>query len=97
MNIDQLIMKLRSVATDDDLQETEETSLLHLEKNAFVTKMLKEPDGQQLLDLLQSGEWKICERMGLCNGYIQNDVAYIDVPGWKNLLAHLRIVNSVGD
>lgn len=78
-----------------DTAETEETSLLTLSQADFMTKMLEEPDGQALLDLMESGEWRICERMGLCTGYLKEGKPFIDVPGWKNLVAHLRIVNSV--
>jgi len=74
--------------------ETEDSVALHLTKDEFRMKMLKEPDGQSLLVLLEDGEHKICERMGLCRGYIENETIYIDVPGWVNLLAHLRIVNG---
>ena len=76
-------------------KETEETTNLHLTKDEFEARMLKEPDGVQLLELLSSGEGNVCQRMGLTNGYIKDGKVYIDVPGWNNLLAHLRIVNSV--
>lgn len=68
---------------------------VHLKRNEFIEKMKLEPDGQELLDLMESGEWRICERMGLCEAYYEGSDAYIDVPGWNNLVAHLRIVNSV--
>ena len=57
--------------------------------------MRRNEDGQQLLDLMESGEWRVCERLGLCKAYIKEDVAYIDVPRWNNLVQHLRIVDSV--
>ena len=51
--------------------------------------------GWQLLDLMESGEWRICERLGLCKGYRKDGVAYIDVPSWKRFVAHLKLVNGV--
>lgn len=79
----------------EGVTETEDTSELHLTQAEFIAKMKEEPDGQALLDLMESGEWRVCERMGLCDGNIIEGVAYIDVPAWKNLVSHLRIVNSV--
>lgn len=79
----------------ENVQESESTQNLHLTHQQFKDKMLEQADGWPLLDLLESGEWRICERMGLCNGYIKDGVAYIDVPRWNNLVAHLRIVNSI--
>lgn len=75
--------------------ETPETVDLHLTREEFMAKMLLEKDGQAYLDLMEMGEWRVCERMGLTNAYVKEGVAYIDVPRWKNLVAHLRIVNSV--
>jgi len=85
--------KLRGLC--EETSETPESTDLHLTRDAFQQKMLVEEDGQALLDLLSSGEYKVCERMGLSNGYIEDGVAYIDVPRWNNLVAHLRIVNSI--
>lgn len=75
--------------------ETSETTNLHLTRDEFASRMLQEKDGQALLDLLEMGEWRICERMGLTNAYYEGSTAYIDVPRWNNLVTHLRIVNSV--
>lgn len=75
--------------------ESPETSNLHLTRDEFMAKMRQERDGQALLDLMEMGEWKICERLGLTNAYLEGSVAYIDVPRWNNLVSHLRIVNSV--
>ena len=78
--------------------ETEETAAstdLHLTRDEFMERMRREEDGQQLLDLMESGEWTVCERLGLSKAYYEESVAYIDVPRWNNLLQHLRIVNSV--
>jgi hypothetical protein len=75
--------------------ETPETSDLHLTRQEFMSRMLLEKDGQALLDLMEDGEWKVCERLGLTNAYLSEGGAYIDVPRWNNLLAHLRIVHSV--
>lgn len=76
-------------------EETAATEDLHLTREEFMARMLLEEDGQALLDLMESGEWRVCERMGLTNAYYKEEVAYIDVPRWNNLVAHLRIVNSV--
>ncbi len=92
---DQVEKSLRDAAMGKPVEETEESSLLHLTRDDFITKMLKEENGQALLDLMESGEWRICERMGLCNAYYEGSTAYIDVPGWQNLVAHLQIVHSV--
>ena len=73
--------------------ETAETMNLHLTRPEFMEKMLREEDGKSLLDLLEDGEWMICERLGLTNAYRSEGVAYIDVPRWNNLVTHLRIVN----
>lgn len=75
--------------------ETPETTDLHLTRSDFMEKMLLEVDGQSLLDLMEAGEWRVCERLGLTNAYDQDGVAYIDVPRWNNLVTHLRVVNSV--
>lgn len=75
--------------------ETSETTGLHLTRDEFVARMLEEKDGQALLDLMEGGEWKVCERLGLTNAYLGEGGAYIDVPRWNNLVSHLRIVNSV--
>lgn len=92
---EQLEKQMRDEAFGKPIEETEETTALHLTRDEFVTRMRKEPDGQSLLDLMEDGEWRICERMGLSNGYYLEGVPYIDVPGWNNLVAHLRIVNGV--
>jgi len=75
--------------------ETPETTELHLTREEFMERMLREPDGQRLLDLMEDGEWKVCERLGLTNAYYHEGVPYIDVPRWNNLVSHLKIVNSV--
>lgn len=94
-NKEQLEKKLRDLASGQPIEETEETSNLHLTRDDFATRMRQESDGQEFLNLMEAGEWRICERMGLCNAYYEDGVAYIDVPGWNNLVAHLRIVNGV--
>lgn len=73
----------------------EEVDNLHLTRTEFMEKMKKEKDGQQLLDLLECGEWRVAERMGLINGFRENGDIYFDIPSWKGLVAHLSIVNSV--
>jgi len=75
--------------------ETPETTELHLTREEFMERMLREPDGQRLLDLMEDGEWKVCERLGLTNAYYHEGVPYIDVPRWNNLVSHLKIVSSV--
>jgi hypothetical protein len=79
----------------ENTDETPETSDLHLTREEFMEKMLTEENGSELLDLLEIGEWRACERMGLSKAYINEGVAYIDVPRWNNLVSHLKIVNSV--
>lgn len=76
-------------------EETPETTNLHLTREEFMDKMLTEENGRELLDLLEIGEWRACERMGLSVAYIKEGKAYIDVPRWNNLVSHLKIVNSV--
>ena len=76
-------------------EETPETTNLHLTRQQFMDRMNLEKDGQALLDLMEDGEWKVCERLGLTKAYYEASVAHIDVPRWNNLLSHLRIVNSV--
>jgi hypothetical protein len=78
----------------ENTQEGSDTTDLHLTKQEFMDRMLREKDGRALLDLMEDGEWRVCERLGLTRAYYDG-VAYIDVPRWNNLLAHLRIVNSV--
>lgn len=73
-----------------DCQETEETSNLQMTVEEFVSKMLEEPRGSQLIELLIKGEVNICERMGLM--HVKQESVF--VPGWKNLVAHLEIVNE---
>jgi hypothetical protein len=94
--LDRLRGELRErIVGQEGVTESEDTSELSLTQAEFIAKILQEPNGQALLDLMESGEWRVCERMGLCNGRITKGVAYIDVPAWKNLVAHLQIVNSV--
>lgn len=75
--------------------EGPETTNLHLTRDEFMARMLGEENGQALLDLMEMGEWRVCERLGLTNAYYDNGTAYIDVPRWNNLVTHLRIVHSV--
>lgn len=92
---EQLEKTLRDLASGGEIAETENSTALTLTKDDFVRKMLQEKDGNELLSLLQSGEKDVVERMGLCHGYRKDGQAFFDVPGWNNLVAHLRIVNSV--
>ena len=78
-----------------DIQESEDSVNLTLTKEAFMAKMLKEKDGWALLDLLEAGEWRIAERLGLIRGYYQDGKTLFEIPRWNNLVEHLRIVNSV--
>lgn len=91
MNLNEFNEELRK-GCNEDLAETPDTLNLHLTQTEFMEKMRKEKNGQALLDLMESGEWRICERMNLCHGYRDNGTIYIDVPRWKNLVAHLQIV-----
>lgn len=79
----------------EPIEESAESQNLTLTKEEFFLKMMLEEKGIELLDLLESGEWRVAERMGLINGYIKDGEPYFDIPRWKNLVAHLRIVNSV--
>lgn len=79
----------------EDTAETPETKDLHLTRDEFMARMLLEEDGQALLDLMEDGEWRICERLGLTNAYHKEGTPYIDVPRWNNLVAHLKICQSV--
>ena len=75
--------------------ETEDTLNLTLTKEQFMTKMLQEENGHELLQLLESGESDVVERLGLCHGEIKNGQVVFFVPKWNTLLAHLKIVSSV--
>ena len=86
---------LRKQAAFGTTDETPETSNLHLTREEFMDKMKAEKDGWRLLDLLESGEWRVAERLGLIRGYREGDKIYFDVPRWNNLVEHLRIVDSV--
>ena len=92
-DIDKLAEGLRSQITDTS--ESPETTNLHLTREGFIALMLHERDGRALLDLMEKGEWRVCERMGLTNAYNMDGVSYIDVPRWNNLVAHLRIVSGI--
>jgi hypothetical protein len=75
---------------------TDANTNLTLTKEEFLNSMLCEPDGLAMLDLLEAGEWRVCERLGLVRGYRdEHDDVCFDVPSWDALVAHLRIVNSV--
>jgi hypothetical protein len=78
-----------------NVQETADSLDLKLTQADFIERMNREEDGQSLLDLMEVGEWRVCERLGLTFGYMQGSTAYIDVPRWNNLVEHLRMVNSV--
>lgn len=86
---------LRSLAAHNTTEESAETQNLTLVKQQFMDKMLQEKDGWDLLDCLEGGEWKVAERLGLINGYVKDGQPCFNVPRWNNLVAHLRIVNSV--
>ena len=92
MSNNQLLTDLRSQILGPTV---EDLSGRHLTKAAFAAKMRAETDGQALLDLLEDGEWRICERMGLSDGYIKGGQMFIDVPSWGQLVGHLKIVQSV--
>lgn len=74
-----------------DLSETGETSNLTLTQSEFDKKILAEDNGAALLDLYKRGECRICERLGL----VRVEQMGIVIPRWKNLIAHLKIVESV--
>lgn len=74
-----------------DLSETGDTTNLTLTQSEFDAKVLSEENGIALLDLYKRGECRICERLGL----VRVEQEGIVVPRWKNLIAHLRIVESV--
>jgi hypothetical protein len=82
---------LRSFITDTEEKEGE----LTLTKQEFIDKMLQEKKGEALLDLLAAGEWRVAENLGLILGYRENGKAYFKIPRWRNLVAHLQIVESV--
>lgn len=92
--MNEFIENLRKQCSDS-IEETPETTSLHLTREEFMVKMKAEKDGWQLLDLLEQGEWKVAERLGLISGYREGDKVYFDVPRWNNLVEHLKIVNSV--
>ena len=86
---------LRKEAAFGRTEENAESTNLTLTKAEFMAKMLKEKDGWALLHLLEIGEWKVVENLGLIIGYIKDSQVYFNVPRWNNLVEHLRIVNSV--
>ena len=85
----------RDACCGGEIKEDENSTCLTITKSEFQRRMLQEEDGVELLNLLEMGESSICERMGLCHGYIKEGQVFFDVPAWNNLVAHLRIVNSV--
>jgi len=93
-DLDQAIKACRDMC-EGEISETEETTNLTLTKQEFMDKMLQEEDGAELLQLLESGESNVTERLGLCHGEIRDGQVVFDIPGWKNLVTHLRIVNGV--
>lgn len=89
--LDEMMREISGV----DASENNDSKLL-LKRQEFIAKMLEEENGQQLLDLLERGEWRVCERLGMSNAFIGDDnEPYIKVPNWDRLVAHLQIVNSV--
>lgn len=70
--------------------EESDTVDLHLSREEFMAKMLEEKDGQRLLDLLEDGEWRVVERMGLCQSVEKEGYYWFDVPRWNNLVSYLR-------
>lgn len=60
---------------------------------AFNEAILNLEDGEELSELLQLGEWKVARRMGLVR--FNNEEGGVHVPNWAQLLAHLRIVQSI--
>lgn len=88
---------LRTMAAHGPTQETAESVNLVLTKQQFVDKMKLEMDGNGdlLLDLLERGEWRIAERMGLIHGEQKDGEVVFTIPRWNNLVQHLRIVHSV--
>ena len=94
MDLEKTTNSLRD-ALFGETEETADSTDLHLTRDDFMKRMLRNKDGQQLLDLMELGECWVCERLGLCDAYYEDGVPYIDVPRWNNLVKHLRIVNSV--
>ena len=86
---------LRDAVFGGKISETEDSTDLVLTKEEFMERMEQEPDGIALMSLLESGESHVVERMGLCHGYDKDGQVFFDVPGWNNLVSHLRLVNSV--
>ena len=91
----EFIENLRKQVAFGSTEETYESTNLCLTKEQFCSKMLVEKDGQALLDLLEMGEWRVAEHLGLIKGYHKENQTCFDVPRWNNLVQHLRIVNSV--
>lgn len=87
MNFD----KLREAAIGHAITDE---SPLTLTTEEFITKVMKEVHGSELLDLLESGEWRVAERLGLIHGYKRNNEVYFDIPRWNHFLTHLRLVNG---
>lgn len=95
MNLKEILEKRFLEACGEVTTENEYTSDLLLTKDEFIDRVNREDNGQELLDLLEMGESNVCERMGLCHGYIEGGVVYFKVPEWNHLISHLKLVNSV--
>lgn len=78
-----------------NVAETPETTNLLLKRDDFAAKMRLEENGDGLLDLLEAGESAVVERLELCHGYRENGEVWFKVPGWNNLVAHLKMVYGV--
>jgi hypothetical protein len=95
MSLKKLQDELRGLAEPGIVSRHDQTNL-HLTRPEFMEKMKIEQHGQGLLDLLEDGEHRIAERMGLINGYYgDGGVIYFDIPSWNSLVAHLTAVYLV--
>ena len=97
-DLNKQLLEFAAEANNINLDAKEDEINLRLTHNEFKVKMISDQGEKlawELMDLMESGEWRICERLGLCNGYYKEGTRFIDVPNWKRLVGHLILVNSV--
>jgi hypothetical protein len=77
---------------NEDTEETPETTNLEMSPQQLLDAIADEANGPALRQFFLDGEWRICVRMGLISGV---EAGKLKIPGWKNLMAHLRVTYSV--
>lgn len=106
MNLDNILKGLRD-SCGFNTEETPETTNVKLTNKELKEKIRQEENGEELLILFLSGEWRICLRLNLISPvegwnknlpkrHEENQRSTATVPRWNAFIAHLKIVNSVG-